>query len=307
MFGTKKLLPFALLFLLASSYSLLFSVNKIAVQEGLPNIAYVFWHSLGGALLLLPVATWRGAPPQFSWEHGRTYLVWGLLSTAAPISLLTYAAPHLSAGLVTMILVLVPLITYALALAFRMERFRVLSVLGLLFGLGGILLVVVPKASLPEPGMAAWVLLTLLAPLCFGLVTVFAGKFRPPASPSVTLACGLLFGSAILLVPVMVGTGQFYIFPGPSLLGDLCILFASILTALVFALFLEIIRLAGPVFVSQHNFAAVLIGFGWGALFFGEQPRPLIWGATALMFFGLVLHTYSVRRGTASAAAPDFA
>ena len=233
----------------------------------------------------------------------RTYFVWGGLGIAGPITLLTYVAPNLPSAVMTMILVLVPLFTYLFALLLRMERFRALSVLALLLGLGGVLLVIVPEASLPSAEAAGWVLLALLAPASFSLVTVFAGKFRPPDAPSATLACGLLLGSAVLLVPVMFGTGQLYLFPGPSLSGDLTLLYASLLSVLIFYVFLEMVRLAGPVFATQHNYIAVLAGFGWGALIFGEAHSVYIWGATALMFAGLTLHTLSARRAARAAEA----
>lgn len=279
----------ALLFLMGSSYSLLFAINKLTVTHGVPFVAYVFWHSLGAALILLLIGALTRDWLKFDWLHLRTYLVWGLLTTAAPISLLTYVAPHLPAGIITMILVLVPLCTYLLALAFRVDRFRALGVLGILFGLAGVLLVIVPDVSLPSRDMVGWVLLALLAPVMFGLVTVFAGKYRPPAASTVNLAGGLLLASAIMLVPVMFGLGQTYVFPGPDPIGDWGILYASLLTAAIFYLFLEFVRLAGPVFVTQHNYIATLAGFGWGILFFDEGYSAYIWGATALMFAGLTM------------------
>ncbi len=299
-----RVLHLGMLFTVGISYSLLFSINKMSAEAELPYVAYVFWHSLGGGLMLLVPCLLMGRStwPQLGWLHLRTYLVWGGLAIAAPITLLTYVSPNLPAAVMTMILVLVPLFTYLFALLFRMERFRALSVLALLMGLGGVLLVIVPRTSLPDVDAAGWVLLALLAPACFSLVTVFAGKFRPPDAPSATLACGLLLGSALLLVPVMFGTGQLYLFPGPSLEGDLTLLYASLLSVVIFYVFLEMVRLAGPVFATQHNYIAVLAGFGWGLLFFDEAHSVYIWGATALMFAGLAMHTLSARRAARAEA-----
>ena len=296
--ANSRIFHVVLLFLMGGSYSLLFAVNKLAVMHGVPNVAYVFWHSLGAGLFLLVLCALNRDLPKLDRLHLRTYLVWGLLTTAAPISLLTYVAPHLPAGIITMILVLVPLVTYLIALVLGVDRFRVLGVLGILFGLAGVLLVIVPEVGLPSRDMVGWMLLALLAPVMFGLVTVFAGKYRPPAASSLNLACGLMLGSAILLVPIMLGLGQGYFFSGADLVGNLCILYASLLTAWIFYLFLEIIRLSGPVFVTQHNYIATLAGFGWGVVFFGEGYSGYIWGATALMFIGLALLNFSLWRAS---------
>jgi drug/metabolite transporter (DMT)-like permease len=303
----KRAFHLVLLFLMGASYSLLFAVNKLAVTNDIPYLGYVFWQSLGGGLFLLVLGALRRDLPRLDWQHLRTDFVWGGLAIAAPISLLTYIAPHLPAGLITMTLVLVPLCTYVLALLFRVDRFRVLGVLGLLFGLAGVLLIIVPGVSLPTREMAGWLLLALLAPVMFGLATVFTARFRPPASSSLNLSCGLLLGSALLMVPVMLGLGQGYAFDSGNLTGDVAILYAGLLNAWISVLFLELVRLAGPVFTTQHNYIATLAGFGWGVLFFGEGYNAYIWGATALMFIGLTLHNLAVwleaRRARAQALA----
>ena len=42
-------LHLGMLFTVGISYSLLFSINKMSAEEGLPYVAYVFWHSLAAA------------------------------------------------------------------------------------------------------------------------------------------------------------------------------------------------------------------------------------------------------------------
>ena len=50
--------------------------------------------------------------------------------------------------------------TYALALAFGMAALHRLRVVGLASGLAGAMMVLLPRASLPDPGMLPWVLLS---------------------------------------------------------------------------------------------------------------------------------------------------
>lgn len=293
----------ALVFLIGASYSLLLAVNKIAVTHGVPSSAYVFWHCLGAGLITGLLALARRERYPLGPKYLFTYAVWGLLSVAAPITLLTWIAPNLPAGIITLTLILVPLVTYGLSVVFAVDRFRVLSVLGILMGAGGVLIVALPDQALPSGDMVGWLLLALLAPVSFGMVTVFVAKFRPPACGSLPLVSGLFLAAAIMLVPVMAGFGHLYVFPGPDTTGDLAILYATLLSCVIFWLFLEVISVSGPTFVTQHNFIAVLSGFGWGALFFSEEPSWLIWVATLVMFGGLGLHTYSTRREAARGAA----
>jgi len=298
-FMKNKAAQIALIFLIGSSYSLLLTVNKIAVTHGVPSSAYVFWHCLGAGLIMGTLALARGERFPLGPQYIFTYVVWGLLSVAAPITLLTWIAPNLPAGIITLTMVLVPLVTYALSVTFGVDRFRLLSMFGILLGAGGVLIVVLPAQALPSSDMVGWLLLALLAPLSFGMVTVFVARFRPPAVGNLPLISGMFLAAAIMLVPVMAGFGHLYVFPGPDVTGDLAILYATLLSCAIFWLFLVVIGISGPTFVTQHNFIAVLSGFGWGALFFGEQPSWLIWLAALVMFGGLAVHTLSTRREAA--------
>ncbi len=278
-----------LLFTQGVVFSLLMPVNKIAIESGLPTIAYVFWWSLGAGLFLLIGGALSGRLPGLGPAHLRTYAVSGALGVAAPMIVLTYVAPKLPVGIVTLILITVPLFTYLFASLAGLDKLRGLSAAGLLLGLAGVLVVMVPTVSLPSREMVGWVLLALLAPLSFSVVNIFVAKYRPPAAPSLGLAAGLMLASAILLAPVMLATGQLYVFPGPRLAGDLAILGAVAINAYVYLMFFEIVRRAGPVFFSQMNYIVVLAGFGWGILLFGESHSAYIWGAAALMLLGFAL------------------
>jgi drug/metabolite transporter (DMT)-like permease len=288
-------------------YGLLFSINKIATTNEVPFLAYVFWHTLGaGAVLLVACIATRNLPG-VSWAHLRLYILGGAISTSLPVSLLAYVAPKLDASLVSMVTCLSPICTYVMAMAIRMERFRWLSVGGVGFGLIGILILVIPGVTLPTFEMVTWLLLALLAPVCFAAFNIMGAVMWPPDGRSLPLACGLLLGGALVLLPVMLGTGQDYLFPGPLLTGDLAILYATLLTAVVWYLIFEIIRLGGPLFLSQFGYIIVLTGFGWGALIFKESLSGSVWIAAALLFAGLGLLTMGKRgeRSAAATQAPD--
>jgi len=299
--GTR-ILPFALLLLCGVIFGLLFSVNAIAVGGGVPPIAYAFWQCIGAGIVLLTYALLRGNPPRFTFIHLRTYVMLGVLGMAAPSSLLGYVAPNVPPGPLTLVLILSPLLTYVFSVLLRVDSFRWLSVLGIIFGIAGVALAVLPESALPEKGMAGWLLLGLLAPVCFAAVNVLAGKYRPPASASETLASGLLLVSALILIPVMFLTDQVYAFRGPAEV-NFAVLWAVLINSVFWISFFEIVRLAGPVFFAQFNFLAVLCGIGWAYIVFGQIPSIYIWGAAALLFGGLALVLGTSRRATAKVAA----
>jgi drug/metabolite transporter (DMT)-like permease len=288
---SRSPLDYAMLLGAAVIYGAVFSVNKLAATGGAPPLAYAFWQSFGAGLVLWIVLTLRGERLSASRPALTSYIVIGALVIGIPISLLTYIAPKLPAGVMTLVLALSPPFTFILGVAVRVERFRWLGLLGLLFGFAGVVLIVAPAASAAEPIAWQWFLLALLAPVMFAGSNIAAALLQPPASSSVATAAGVLFGSALVLLPVMLIAGQAW---APTRLDEAAIgtLLAIAINATFLVLFLEIIRRAGPVFFAQFNYLAVLAGVAWGAVIFGERLSIYVILAMLLMFVGVFLSSY---------------
>ncbi|MGY8994380.1 MAG: DMT family transporter, partial [Rhodospirillales bacterium] len=278
-----------LMLIIGIVYGLHFSANRWAVEAGVPIFAYVFWYCLGAGLVLLSLSAVFRELPKLRWNHLWVYLVMGCFGIAAPLALLTWLSPKLPTGVIGLIVVIAPIITYLFAMVLRLDRFRWVSIGGIVAGLAAVLLVTVPDTSLPEPGMAGWLLLALLAPISFAATNIFAATIRPPAVSSLTLSTGILLGAAALMLPLMFVTGQAWAPPAATAQGNIALLTAIGINVVIWWIFLEIVRNAGPIFFSQSNYLVVLAGLGWGILLFGEEPSPFIWGATALIFIGVGL------------------
>jgi drug/metabolite transporter (DMT)-like permease len=268
-------------------YGAIFSVNKMAAAAGTPPLAQGFWQSLGGGLLLLIILALKGRKLALGRRHLLSYLVIGALAVGVPMSLLTYAAPHLPAGLQTIVLALSPPLTYFLGMLARIERFRVLGLLGLAFGFAGVLVIIV-GLGLEEsaPDAWRWFALSLIAPLLFACSNLAAALLRPPLSSSLSMAAGMLVGSSAMLIPIMAIAGQASV---PTGAGAIAALIAAAINAVFFVLFFEIIRLAGPTFFAQFNYLAVLAGGGWSIAIFGEGLSIYFFVAMLLMFAGVSL------------------
>jgi drug/metabolite transporter (DMT)-like permease len=268
-------------------YGAIFSVNKMAAAAGTPPLAQGFWQSLGGGLLLLIILALKGRKLALGRRHLLSYLVIGALAVGVPMSLLTYAAPHLPGGLQTIVLALSPPLTYFLGMLARIERFRVLGLLGLAFGFAGVLVIIV-GLGLEEsaPDAWRWFALSLIAPLLFACSNLAAALLRPPLSSSLSMAAGMLVGSSAMLIPIMAIAGQASV---PTGAGAIAALIAAAINAVFFVLFFEIIRLAGPTFFAQFNYLAVLAGVGWSIAIFGEGLSIYFFVAMLLMFAGVSL------------------
>ena len=226
----------------------------------------------------------------------RAYLIMGATGIAAPIALITWLSTKLPIGVMSIIVILSPLITYVLALAFGLEKVKPMSLLGIVCGLAGILLLIIPELDLPDSGMVWWLLLSLLAPAGFALTNVLAVLIRPPDSPPVSFSCGLVSAASVMLVPAMFVFGHEYVFPGPSTWADIAILGAAAITCLMYVTFLVIVKAAGPVFFSQFNYVIVVAGLIWGILLKGESYELNVWLSAALMLSGVAFLTWSARK-----------
>ena len=285
----RMLWPAFLLVVSAFGWGLLYSLNRLATTDGIPFIPYVFWMGVGAALILLGLGAAFRSLPRPSWEHVRGYLVLGTISFGMTYTVLAFVAPKVPAGVLGLGATLTPILTYPAAALFRMDRFRTIRTVGLVLGVGGVALVLVPETSLPTRDMAPWVLLSFVGPVLYVANALIISLIQPPPSGALPLAGGVLATGAVFMFVVMAATDQWWWFEGPMTTGDWALVAAAGLTALVFYLMVEIIRLAGPVFFTTVNFMIPLTGIGWGMLFFGERHSVWIWLALVLMLAGLFL------------------
>ena len=288
-----------MLFALGVSFALAISLNRFAADGGVPFVPYVFWQSLGGGLALIAAAAALRRLPPLDLPHIRIFLSAGALNLSFPYMLLAYLAAKVPASLLTLGLSLVPVMIYALALALGQDRFHPFRFGGILLGLAGILVVLLPQASLPAPGMAGWVALGLVPSLSYAVNAVLVARWRPQATGSLPLAAGMMLASAGYCLIVMAATGEWWAFGGAFGTGHTATIAAMVNNCVSFYLVFEVIRRAGPVIFSTVNYIATLSGMGFGMWFFGDAPSAWIWGAIVLMFAGLFLVTTTGRRENA--------
>lgn len=284
--------PFILLVGAPAVWALFYSVSKIAAEAGIPPFVFGFWQSLGGGLLLLLLGLTFRTRPGASWRHLRAYAVIGALAVGFPLTLLNFAAPHLNAGLMTLVLSFTPALTYLAGVVARLERVYLFGVIGILFGFAGVCLVLIPEAALPDREMAGWFLLALGTPCFFALSSIAAALLQPPDEPATASACGTLLGSSIVMLFFAAVTGQAPALAPAWTVEPWALLAAAALTAFFITVFLELIRLKGPVFFSQTNYLITLFGFAWGWIIWGESVHWWIWIAFALVVVGIVLASF---------------
>jgi drug/metabolite transporter (DMT)-like permease len=289
-------LPLSLLLVMGICWGGSFSLLHVARFDGASGFGLAFWEGFGSGLplLLLMLLTRQKFPlvPRAL----RFYAISGLLGIAIPASALFVAALYLPTGIVAMSNALVPMVTYAIALAVRLERFASLRALGLVAGLAGVLFVLVPEASLPEPGMAHWAMLCFSAAIAYGVQNVYVARAAPVGMSALAMSTGTLLGGGILVLPFVIATGGFVSLLPPWQPAHYAIMGMMAINASCTVGFLWLIRTSGAVFTSQTAYLVVLFGMLWGIVFFGDRHSGWIWAALVLMVAGVLLVSLRQRR-----------
>ena len=293
--------PLGMILLLGSLWGLSFSFSKMATNGGVHPVAYTFWQGLCAGLVVLSICRLRRVRIPLDRLHLRYYFVIGLLGVALPNVNLVAAITHLPAGVMVLTIPFVPLMTYGIAIGLKMERFTLHRFAGVICGLAGVALIVLPRASLPNPESAHWFLLALATPALYAVTNVLTARLRPPDARSLPLAGGMMLVAAILLAPVVFAMDVLYVPRLPVGEAEIGILGQIAVSSVAYLIFFEVVRLAGPVFMSFSGYIVALTGLAWGVLLFGERHSPWVWGATLLIFTGLAL--VNLRRNVSSGGA----
>lgn len=282
-------IPILMLFVLGLSLALVLVFNRVATDNGVPFIPYVFWQAFGGCVVALLLALATSGMPPMSWAHWRVYFVAGSLNLTIPYVIFAFVASKVPSSILGLGLSLIPVTIYALALVFRLDSFRMIRFFGILLGLAGLLFVLVPETSLPSRDMVGWVALSLVAPLCYALNAISVALLRPPEGDSVQFAAGLMFAATVSMLAVMAVTGEWWAFEGAFGDGHWATVASMANNALSFYLIFELIKRAGPVFFSMVNYVVTLMGMGLGIWIFSDAHSIWIWAALVLIGASLVL------------------
>lgn len=266
-----------------------YALARIVTQSGAHPVGMALLQGIAGAVVLTPLALARRRLPPLRMRHVRFYLATGLLGTALPSCVWFWVASRLPSGIVAIAAALVPMATLGYALALRVERFEARRAAGIVLGLVAVALIALPETSLPDPAMAIWVVVGLAVPLSYATENIIIALARPGDIDSVTLLCGMLWAASALLAPFAWATGGWVWFPLPW--SEEAWLFALLATINVLSYlgFIELIRLAGPVFAAQQGYVITITGVVWGIVLLGERHSPWVWVAMVVMLGGLAL------------------
>ena len=286
---SRNLGPMFALLIMGAGWGITSPLSKIAVSTGHQPLGLVFWQMVIGAVLLGAIVFVRGGGLALGRRQITLYLAIAFLGTILPNAASYRAAAHLPAGVMSIVIAMVPMFAFPIALALGQDRFSIARVVGLGLGLGGVALLVGPEASLPDRAMVAFIPLALIAPFFYGLEGNFVGKFGTAGLDLIEVLFGASVFGAVLSFPLALGFGHWLNPLGGFGAPESALVLSSIVHALVYAGYVWLVGRAGAVFAAQVSYLVTIFGVGWAMLILDEAYSGYIWGALGLMLLGMFL------------------
>ena len=242
---------------------------------------------LSGLAVLLPLVLFLGKLAEFQ-KHWKIIATVSLMNMAIPFCFFAFSAVYIGAGLLSIINATVPIFSACVAYVVYKERLSRGSLLGLLIGfLGVVVLMFNPGESFGSSGWLA-ILSALLASLLYGTAINLTVNNLQGVS-GLTITAGGLFVSSLVLLPfalwarpevLPVGNIWWSVFA----LGIVC-------TGFGFVMFYRLIDRIGAGRAIMTTYLIPVFSILWGNIFLGESVTLIMVVGCILVLLGVGLTT----------------
>ena len=242
---------------------------------------------LSGLAVLLPLVLFLGKLAEFQ-KHWKMIATVSLMNMAIPFCFFAFSAVYIGAGLLSIINATVPIFSACVAYVVYKERLSRSSLLGLLIGfLGVVVLMFNPDESFGSSGWLA-ILSALLAFLFYGTAINLTVNNLQGVS-GLTITAGGLFVSSLVLLPfalwarpevLPVGNIWWSVFA----LGIVC-------TGFGFVMFYRLIDRIGAGRAIMTTYLIPVFSILWGNIFLGESVTLIMVVGCILVLLGVGLTT----------------
>jgi drug/metabolite transporter (DMT)-like permease len=231
-------------------------------------------------------------------QHWRTYLVVGVVNSALPFLLFSFAAVHLPASYSAILNSATPLFAALLSAIWLDERMTAARGIGLAAGAAGVALVTGAGPVAPGPMFGVAVAACLCAALSYAVAGTWVKRNAVGVKPMAIAGWSQVFAGAALL-PL----AAFAPPPGaltPAVLGNVLGL-ALLCSAVAYLLYFRLIADIGPTRAMTVTYLLPLFAMVWSVLFLHETITLPMLAGCALVVGGTALVIRRPRPATAVA------
>src|SRR3954452_23761174 len=278
-----------MLLALAALWGASFLFIRVAVDD-LGPVVLADGRLLGAVVALLAILALARRPAARRRAPLRRYLLLGAVNAALPFTLIAAAETRLDASLAAILNASTPLFAALVAAVVGDEAMTGRRALGLVFGVGGVALVVGLAHVDADLAFFAAAGASLLAALCYAVGTTYAKHAMTGEAPA-TIALWQLLWAGVALLPVVALVRP----PHAPTGGDLAALAALAVacTSVAYLLYFRLVVEVGPTSTLTVTYLVPVFGVLWAALFLGERitAGTLAGGALILASVALVTGT----------------
>ncbi|MEM7238859.1 MAG: DMT family transporter, partial [Pseudomonadota bacterium] len=278
----------AMLLLLAAVWGGSFFFAEVALSEVPPftiTLHRVFW----AVPILALVVRVKALPVPRTLKVWSAYLVMGALNNAIPFSLVFWGQTQISGGLASILNATTAMFAAVVAgLLLKDEPLTPKKIIGATVGVAGVAFIMGPGALTEfNPGNAAQ-LAILGATLSYAFAGVW-GRTALSGQPPLVNAFGMLVGSTVLMIPVVLFVDGPPVIALSSGVWAALIGMAALSTSLAYFLYFAILARSGAANLLLVTLLIPPFAIALGVTFLGERMAPEAWIGFAIIALGFAV------------------
>ena len=254
---------FLILLIVSVLWGSSFLFLRLLVVDGLEPLQIVSIRMFVAAIFIAPFFLNKLRKHSF-YYHGFSFLLIGILNTALPFSLFSYASLQLGAGSLSILQATVPIFTALLLFSLYRGEFSWTKLIGVLVGFFGLFILVGPSSSLDTFSG----ILCIVASLSYAVSGIYLAKTPDDMNNSLIGMGSIVVGAIIMLPFIFTGTSSIFEISSKSWL--YLFILGVINTSLAYVVFIKLIKRIGPINASFVTYLVPLSSISLGILFLNE-------------------------------------
>ncbi|MEO0379800.1 MAG: DMT family transporter [Pseudomonadota bacterium] len=277
------------LVIMGAGWGITHPLTKIAVSTGYQPFGLLFWQMLIGSVLMAAICVVRRLTLPLHVRALRLYVILAMIGSVLPNAISYQGAVHLPAGIMSLLLSVVPMFAFVIALGLGIDSFVWRRVAGLLLGLFGVLIIIVPTVDLGQSIPVFWAALYLLTGAFYAFESNYIAKWGTEGLGPFQVMLGASLAGVVIVTPVMITTGQYIAPVYPVPLPQWTLMATNTIHVFVYATYVWLAGRAGAVFSVQVSYLVTGFGLLWAWVILGEGYAATVWLALAAIFAGMYL------------------
>ena len=253
---------------------------RLLVLDGLEPLQIVSIRMQLAAIFILPFFLNKLKKYSFH-DHGFSFVLIGILNTALPFTLFSFASLKLGAGSLSILQATVPILTALLLFSLYRNEFSFRKLIGVLLGFAGLFVLVGPSSTLDTFSG----ILCVVASMSYAVAGIYLAKTPEKLSNSFIGMGSILVGAIIMLPFLFNYTSSLSIISSTSWL--YLALLGIINTSLAYVIFIKLIKRIGPINASYVTYFVPLSSISLGIIFLDEVITTTLVTGALMIFLGV--------------------